>query len=195
MGDRREGDHFHDGAWYELICSQGNIEGDTASLRKRATNAPIAPAAQTETYSARARKGAKGASAQTAHQGLNRLTQGSAANPPKTRQSRQEMIFQTTRSARLPDRDMGHLWDNGTGYPHPAPLIATDRYMNVSPSPSVRNPNTMPLRVVAISSLPNPLKHLDHAKREVVRYFDIPANAIERTARLPMSTNMTDNRR
>ena len=43
MGDRREGDHFHDGAWYELICSQGNIEGDTASLRKRATNAPIAP--------------------------------------------------------------------------------------------------------------------------------------------------------
>lgn len=59
------------------------------------------------------------------------------------------MTFQGTRSATLPDRDMGHLWDNGTGYP-----------------------NAEPLRIC------NPVKHLDHAKREVVRYFDIPADAV-----------------
>jgi len=29
----------------------------------------------------------------------------------------------------------------------------------------------------------NPVKHLDHTKREVVRYFDIPADAIESAAR------------
>jgi len=34
------------------------------------------------------------------------------------------------------------------------------------------NPDPEPLRIC------NPVKHLDHAKREVVRYFDIPADAI-----------------
>jgi hypothetical protein len=48
----------------------------------------------------------------------------------------------------------------------------------------LENPNAEPLRVR------NPVKHLDHAKREVVaaRYFDIPAEAVEQAARkeLPM---------
>ena len=93
------------------------------------------------------------------------------------------MIFQTTRSARLPDRDMGHLWDNGTAHPAPVPLTLTDRYMNVSVGACVRNPDTTPLPVVARPSLSNPVKHLDHAKREVVRYFDISADAIDSVAR------------
>jgi hypothetical protein len=38
------------------------------------------------------------------------------------------------------------------------------------------NPDPEPLKIR------NPVKHLDHAKREVVRYFDIPADAIERAA-------------
>jgi superfamily II DNA or RNA helicase len=39
------------------------------------------------------------------------------------------------------------------------------------------NPDPEPLKIC------NPVKHLDHAKREVVRYFDIPADAIENAAR------------
>jgi hypothetical protein len=89
------------------------------------------------------------------------------------------MTFQGTRSAKLPDPDMGQ-W---TGYPDPAPLVVTDGNMNVSISRSVRNADTTPLQRVAMPSLTNPVKHLDHAKREVVRYFDIPANAIESAVR------------
>jgi hypothetical protein len=37
----------------------------------------------------------------------------------------------------------------------------------------LENPDPEPLKIR------NPVKHLDHAKREVVRYFDIPADAIE----------------
>ena len=88
------------------------------------------------------------------------------------------MTFQGVLFTKLPDRDMGHLWDNGAGDPDQAPLIVTNRYVNVSISPSVRNPDTTPLRVVAIPSLTNPVERLDHAKREVVRYFDIPADAV-----------------
>jgi hypothetical protein len=40
------------------------------------------------------------------------------------------------------------------------------------------NPDPEPLKIC------NPVKHLDHAKREVVRYFDIPAEAIESAAKL-----------
>ena len=41
------------------------------------------------------------------------------------------------------------------------------------------NPEPEPLRIQ------NPVKHLDHAKREVValRYFDIPAETVEKAAR------------
>ncbi len=39
------------------------------------------------------------------------------------------------------------------------------------------NPHPEPVRIC------NPVKHLDHAKREVVRYFDIPADAIDSAAR------------
>jgi len=39
------------------------------------------------------------------------------------------------------------------------------------------NPYPEPLKIC------NPVKHLDHAKREVVRYVDIPADAIESAAR------------
>lgn len=39
------------------------------------------------------------------------------------------------------------------------------------------NPDSEPLKIC------NPVKHLDDAKREVVRYFDIPADAIGRAAR------------
>jgi hypothetical protein len=39
------------------------------------------------------------------------------------------------------------------------------------------NPDREPLKIC------NPVKHLDHAKREAVRYFDIPADAIESAAR------------
>ena len=41
----------------------------------------------------------------------------------------------------------------------------------------LNNPDPQPLRIC------NPVKHLDHAKREVVRYFDIPAEAIVNAAR------------
>jgi hypothetical protein len=40
------------------------------------------------------------------------------------------------------------------------------------------NPDPEPLKIC------NPVKHLDHAKREVVRYFDIPADAIEKAAKI-----------
>lgn len=42
----------------------------------------------------------------------------------------------------------------------------------------LENPNPEPLRIR------NPVKHLDHAKREVIalRYFDIPAEAVQRAA-------------
>jgi superfamily II DNA or RNA helicase len=39
------------------------------------------------------------------------------------------------------------------------------------------NPDPEPVKIC------NPVKHLDHAKREVVRHFDIPADAIESAAR------------
>jgi superfamily II DNA or RNA helicase len=46
------------------------------------------------------------------------------------------------------------------------------------------NPDQEPMRIR------NPVKHLDHAKREVVaaRYFDIPADAIESAARIQVET-------
>ncbi len=45
----------------------------------------------------------------------------------------------------------------------------------------LNNPNPEPVRIQ------NPVKHLDHAKREVVaaRYFDIPATAVEQAATAP----------
>ncbi len=39
------------------------------------------------------------------------------------------------------------------------------------------NPDPDPLKIR------NPVKHLDHAKREVVRYFDIPVEAILNVAK------------
>ena len=45
----------------------------------------------------------------------------------------------------------------------------------------LNKPDPEPVRIQ------NPVKHLDHAKREVVaaRYFDMPANAVEQAATAP----------
>jgi len=69
-----------------------------------------------------------------------------------------------------------------TGYPDSAPMMVTEM-RDVSISASVRNPDTTLLPVVARPSLTNPVKHVDHVKRAFVRYFDIPADAIERASK------------
>jgi hypothetical protein len=43
---------------------------------------------------------------------------------------------------------------------------------NIAAVDRVDNPDPEPLKIR------NPVKHLDHAKREVVRYFNVPAEAM-----------------